>query len=128
MKLPQNLNLKKGNVSMNDCLFCKIIEGEIPSNKVYEDENILCFHDIAPQAPVHVLIVPKKHIESMDELSEEDGALIANLLIKIKDIAAQLELENGYRVVNNCGEDGMQTVGHLHFHLLGKRQMEWPPG
>ncbi|MGI6767360.1 MAG: histidine triad nucleotide-binding protein [Lentihominibacter sp.] len=113
---------------MSDCLFCKIIEGKIPSNKVYEDENILCFHDIAPQAPVHVLILPKKHIASMDELSAEDGELIANLLIKIKDIAAQLELENGYRVVNNCGEDGMQTVAHLHFHLLGQRQMEWPPG
>jgi diadenosine tetraphosphate (Ap4A) HIT family hydrolase len=126
--LPQNLNIKKGNVSMSDCLFCKIIEGKIPSNKVYEDENILCFHDIAPQAPVHVLILPKKHIASMDELSAEDGELIANLLIKIKDIAAQLELENGYRVVNNCGEDGMQTVAHLHFHLLGQRQMEWPPG
>ncbi len=113
---------------MSNCIFCKIVEGKIPSDKVYEDEDILCFHDIAPEAPVHVLIVPKKHIPSMNELSEEDGELIAKLLLKIKDIAAQLELDNGYRVVNNCGEDGMQTIKHLHFHLLGQRQMKWPPG
>ncbi len=113
---------------MGNCLFCKIVKGEIPSNKVYEDDKILCFHDVAPQAPVHVLIVPKKHIASMNDVCEEDRELLASLLLKVKDVALQLGLENGYRIVNNCGEDGMQTVNHLHFHLLGQRQMEWPPG
>lgn len=113
---------------MSDCLFCKIVEGEIPSNKVYEDDKIMCFHDVDPQAPVHALIIPKKHIASMDDLKEEDGELIAYLMLKIKDIAKMLELDNGYRVVNNCGEDGLQTVQHIHFHILGKRKLTWPPG
>ena len=113
---------------MSDCIFCKIANGEIPSNKVYEDEQIMCFHDADPQAPVHVLIIPKKHIESMDDLKEEDADLVAHIMLKIKDIAADLGLDNGYRVVNNCGEDGFQTVKHLHFHILGKRKMTWPPG
>ena len=113
---------------MSDCIFCKLAEGEIPSNKVYEDDQIMCFHDADPQAPVHVLIIPKKHIESMDDLQEEDADLVAHIMLKIKDIAADLGLDNGYRVVNNCGEDGFQTVKHLHFHVLGKRKMTWPPG
>ena len=113
---------------MSDCIFCKLAEGEIPSNKVYEDDQIMCFHDADPQAPVHVLIIPKKHIESMDDLKEEDADLVAHIMLKIKDIAADLGLDNGYRVVNNCGEDGFQTVKHLHFHILGKRKMTWPPG
>lgn len=113
---------------MSDCIFCKIGNGEIPSKIVYEDEEILCFHDLEPQAPVHVLIIPKKHIASMDEVTESDAELMGHLMCKISDIAKILELENGYRVVNNCGEDGVQTVQHLHFHLLGKRQMKWPPG
>ncbi len=113
---------------MSDCIFCKLAEGEIPSNKVYEDDQIMCFHDADPQAPVHVLIIPKKHIESMDDLKEEDADLVAHIMLKIKDIAADLGLDNGYRVVNNCGEDGFQTVKHLHFHVLGKRKMTWPPG
>jgi histidine triad (HIT) family protein len=95
---------------------------------VYEDEHILCFHDLEPRAPVHVLIIPKKHIDSLDAVADGDAALLGLLLAKVKDIAALLGLENGYRLVNNCGEDGMQTVKHLHFHLLGKRRLLWPPG
>ena len=104
---------------MSDCLFCKIVDGEIPSNKVYEDDKILAFHDVDPQAPVHVLIIPKKHIASLDAVTEEDGDLLAYIMLKVKDIAADLGLENGYRLVNNCGEDGGQSVMHLHFHLVG---------
>ena len=113
---------------MSDCLFCKIVEGEITSNKVYEDDRILCFHDVDPQAPVHVLIIPKKHIPSLDDLQEEDADLISYIMLKVKDIAAELGLENGYRLVNNCGEDGLQTMKHLHFHLIGGRKLTWPPG
>ena len=102
---------------MSDCIFCKIAAGEIPSNKVYEDDKIVCFHDLDPQAPVHVLIIPKKHIASLDDTSEEDAELLSYIMLKVKDIAAQLELGDGYRLVNNCGEDGQQTVKHLHFHL-----------
>ena len=113
---------------MSDCLFCKIVAGEIPSNKVYEDDQILAFHDVAPQAPVHFLIVPKKHIASLDETCEEDAALLAHIMLKIKELAKQEGLENGYRVVINTGEDGMQSVKHLHVHVLGKRRLLWPPG
>ena len=102
--------------------------GEIPSNKVYEDDKILCFHDADPQAPVHVLIIPKKHIPSLDDVTEEDRDLLGYIMLKVKDLAKDLGLDNGYRVVNNCGEDGFQTVKHLHVHLLGKRKMTWPPG
>lgn len=111
-----------------DCIFCKLAAGEIPSQKVYEDEELLAFHDLEPQAPVHVLIIPKKHIASMDSCADEDTALLGRLLNKVRHIAGELGLTNGYRLVNNCGPDGMQTVQHLHFHLLGKRQMKWPPG
>ncbi len=113
---------------MSDCLFCKIVDGEIPSNKVYEDDEILAFHDVAPQAPVHFLIVPKKHMESLDDTADEDAALLAHIMLKIKDIAKDLGMENGYRVVINTGEDGMQSVKHLHVHVLGKRRLLWPPG
>ncbi len=113
---------------MSDCIFCKLANGEIPSNKVYEDDRILCFHDADPQAPVHVLIIPKKHIPSLDDVTEEDRDLLGDIMLKVKDLAKDLGLENGYRVVNNCGEDGFQTVRHLHVHLLGKRKMTWPPG
>lgn len=113
---------------MADCIFCKIAEKEIPSNVVYEDDKILCFHDLEPQAPVHVLIIPKKHIASMDDVQAEDQELMGHIMVKVKEIAGILELENGYRLVNNCGEDGFQTVKHIHFHLLGKRKMTWPPG
>lgn len=113
---------------MSDCIFCMIANKEIPSKIVYEDEKILCFHDLEPQAPVHVLVISKKHIGSLDEVLEEDQELLGHLMLKVKDIARELGLEKGYRLVNNCGEDGMQTVKHLHFHLLGKRRMLWPPG
>lgn len=113
---------------MADCIFCKIAAKEIPSNVVYEDDKILCFHDLDPQAPVHVLIIPKKHIASMDDVQPEDQELLGYIMTKVKEIAAELGLENGYRLVNNCGEDGLQTVQHIHFHLLGKRKMTWPPG
>lgn len=113
---------------MSDCLFCKIVNGEIPSNKVYEDDEILAFYDVAPQAPVHFLIVPKKHMDSLDDTTDEDAALLAHIMLKIKDIAKDLGLENGYRVVINTGEDGMQSVKHLHVHVLGKRRLLWPPG
>jgi histidine triad (HIT) family protein len=113
---------------MSECIFCKIAGGEIPANIAYEDEHILCFHDLEPQAPVHVLLVPRKHIESLDAAADGDAALLGHLLLRVKEVAARLGLENGYRLVNNCGEDGMQTVKHLHFHLLGKRRLLWPPG
>lgn len=113
---------------MADCIFCMIANKDIPCKVAYEDEKIIVFHDLEPQAPVHVLMIPKKHISSLDDLQEEDGELIGHLMMKVKDVAEDLGLENGYRLVNNCGEDGMQTVKHLHFHLLGKRKMSWPPG
>ena len=113
---------------MSDCIFCKIADGQIPSDKVYEDEKILAFKDLSPQAPVHVLIIPKRHIHSLAHAKEEDAQLLGYIMLKVKEIAESLELENGYRVVINTGGDGGQTVQHLHVHLLGKRQMIWPPG
>ena len=113
---------------MSDCIFCKIASGDIPSNKAYEDESILAFHDLDPQAPVHVLVIPKKHISSLSDAGEEDAALLSHIMLKLGDIASGLGLENGYRVVINTGDDGGQTVKHLHVHLLGKRSMKWPPG
>ena len=111
-----------------DCLFCKIINGEIPSKKVYEDEQVYAFYDINPQAPVHFLVVPKIHIESAAAITPENSAAVAHVFEVAAKLAADLGLENGFRIVNNCGKDGQQTVQHLHFHLLGGRQMQWPPG
>ncbi|RVU55332.1 histidine triad nucleotide-binding protein [Anaerosphaera multitolerans] len=111
-----------------DCLFCNIIKGEIPSDKVYEDDLVYVFNDIDKQAPVHFLIVPKKHIESTDDLVEEDKELVGHIFLVAKNLAKELGLEKGYRIVNNCKEDGGQTVNHLHFHVLGKRPLTWPPG
>lgn len=102
-----------------NCLFCSIISGEIPSTKVYEDDRCFAFLDINPQAPVHVLIVPKEHIGSVNELSEENVDVVAHIFSVIPGIAAALGLDNGYRVVSNVGEDGCQSVKHLHFHVLG---------
>jgi diadenosine tetraphosphate (Ap4A) HIT family hydrolase len=113
---------------MTECIFCKIASGDIPANIVCEDDDILCFHDLEPQAPVHVLLIPRRHIESLDAAADGDAALLGRLLLKVREAAARLGLENGYRLVNNCGEDGMQTVKHLHFHLLGGRRLLWPPG
>lgn len=108
---------------MDNCLFCKIIKGEIPSNKVYEDEEILAFKDINPMAPIHILVIPKKHIASAKDITVEDEALIGRMFTVINQIADELKLDNGYRIINNCGEDGRQEVMHLHFHLLGGRKL-----
>ncbi len=113
---------------MNDCLFCKIIKGEIPSTKVYENDYVYAFLDIDPQAPFHAIVVPKIHIKSADEINAENSLYIAKIFEAIAEIARKGNLENGYRVVNNCGEDGGQTVGHIHFHLLARRNLQWPPG
>lgn len=112
-----------------DCLFCKIIKGEIPSKKVYEDEKVFAFYDISPAAPVHVLLIPKEHIPSANALTAENAAVVGHIFTVAASIAKELGIaENGYRIVNNCGEDGGQTVHHLHFHLLGGRSLQWPPG
>ena len=111
-----------------DCIFCKIIAGTIPSKKVYEDDQAYAFADIDPKAPVHVLIVPKKHIPSLAETDASDAALLGHLHGVAKKLAAAHNLSGGYRTVINTGSDGGQTVFHLHMHLLGGRQMHWPPG
>lgn len=110
-------------------IFSKIINKEIPAKIVYEDDLCLAFHDISPQAPTHVLLIPKKPIPSLAYLASEDAALMGHLMSKISEVARTLGLaDKGYRVVTNVGSDGGQTVSHLHFHILGKRQMTWPPG
>ncbi|MBE6555989.1 MAG: histidine triad nucleotide-binding protein [Ruminococcaceae bacterium] len=106
-----------------DCLFCKILEGTIPSTKVYEDELVYAFRDINPQAPVHVLIIPREHIASADGITPENSAVVARIFEIIPRIAASEGLSGGYRVITNCGEDGCQSVKHLHFHVLGGRRL-----
>ena len=106
-----------------DCLFCKIIAGEIPSAKVFENEWVYAFRDIAPQAPVHVRVIPKKHIASADGVDAENSALVARIFEAIPAIAKAEGLTNGYRVITNCGEDGCQSVKHLHFHVLGGKKL-----
>ena len=108
---------------MSNCLFCKIIAGEIPSTKVYEDETVLAFRDIAPQAPTHVLVIPKHHIDSCNGISTENSAVVAHIFEVIPQIAAAEGLSGGYRVVSNCGADAGQTVPHLHFHILGGKPL-----
>ena len=106
-----------------DCIFCKIVNGEIPSNKVYEDDKILAFHDIAPQMPVHIIVIPKVHIESALDINEENCDVIGYAFKAISKIAKEAGLDNGFRVINNCGEDGGQTVKHIHFHILGGEKL-----
>ncbi len=106
-----------------DCLFCKIIAGEIPSAKVYEDERVFAFRDIAPQAPTHILVVPKAHIASADEISGENADAVAAIFAAIPKIAGEAGLTSGYRVITNCGEDACQSVKHLHFHILGGKKL-----
>jgi histidine triad (HIT) family protein len=113
---------------MSDCLFCKIAGGEVPSKKVYEDDEFFAFHDITPQAPTHVLVIPKRHVVSLDEVEEGDEALLGRLLLLCQRLARELGIASGYRVVNNCGAPAGQSVFHVHFHLLGGRPMGWPPG
>lgn len=115
-------------IVMTDCLFCKIIAGSIPSKKVYEDEKAFAFEDIKPVAPTHVLIIPKKHIVGLDQASEADAELVGYCQLVAAKIARERKLEHGFRTVYNVGPDAGQTVFHLHLHLLGGRQMHWPPG
>ena len=111
-----------------DCLFCRIVAGSIPARKLYEDEQVLAFHDISPQAPVHFLVIPKKHIATLNHLDEEDTALAGHILFTAQRLAKEQDCEKGFRVVMNCNELGGQTVYHIHMHVLGQRQMHWPPG
>ena len=106
-----------------DCIFCKIAQGSIPSNKVYEDEMCLAFHDINPQAPVHVLVIPKAHIASADEINADNSATVAHIFEVIPTVAKLAGITNGYRVITNCGEDACQTVKHLHFHVMGGKKL-----
>ncbi|MDO4719977.1 MAG: histidine triad nucleotide-binding protein [Peptostreptococcaceae bacterium] len=111
---------------MSECIFCSIIKGDIPSTKVYEDEKVLAFRDIAPQAPVHIVLIPKVHSRSLLEAQPE---VMSDIVKAVKIIAKQEGIdEKGFRLVNNCGKEGGQTVDHLHFHLLGGRNLQWPPG
>ena len=109
---------------MSDCLFCKIIAGSIPSTKVYEDETVLAFRDIAPQAPTHILVIPKAHISGVSAVTAENSAVVAHIFEVIPQIANAEGLVNGYRVVSNCGDDAGQTVHHLHFHILGGKALD----
>jgi histidine triad (HIT) family protein len=113
---------------MTKNIFQRIIDREIPADIVYEDDKCLAFRDISPQAPLHVLIVPKQSLASLADATDADQALIGHLMLVAKKLARQFKLDGGYRVVANCGPDGGQTVDHLHLHLLGGRQMKWPPG
>ena len=108
---------------MSNCLFCKIVAGEIPSTKVYEDDVVLAFRDIAPQAPTHILVIPKAHIASVAEISADNSAMVAHIFEVIPKIAKEEGLDNGYRVVSNCGDHAGQTVHHLHFHILGGKHL-----
>lgn len=111
------------------CLFCKIVSGEIPAREVYRDDSVVAFHDLNPQAPVHVLLIPTKHVEHLQAASPEDASILGRVLGVIPQVAADLGLaDSGYRVVNNCKEQAGQTVWHIHFHLLGGRAFGWPPG
>lgn len=111
-----------------DCVFCKIISGDIPSSKVYEDEWVVAFKDLEPQAPVHVLIVPKEHIASAVEITAENSFLIAKVFEAVAKIAKEMDLKDGFRIVNNCGEKAGQTVMHIHFHMMAGREFTWPAG
>ncbi len=112
---------------MSDCLFCKIISGEIPSSCVYEDDQVFAFNDIDPQAPVHFLVIPKEHISGADAITSENSAVVAHIFEVIANLAKKHKLD-GFRVVSNCGQSAGQTVMHLHFHVLSGRDMTWPPG
>ncbi len=113
---------------MTDCLFCKIVKGEIPSDRVHEDDDVIAFRDIAPKAPTHVLVIPRRHISDAHALTDADGDILGKLFAAARRVADEAGLENGYRVVTNIGPESGQTVFHLHFHVLGGRPMSWPPG
>ena len=114
---------------MNDCIFCKIVQGDIPSKKAYEDEEVLAFYDVDPQAPIHLLIIPKAHIPSAQALTPGDGPVLMHMFEVAQNLATELGIaDSGYRIVTNVGSDGGQSVPHLHLHLLGGRSLQWPPG
>ena len=114
---------------MTDCLFCKLVNGEIPTKVVFESDTVFAFEDIEPQAPHHVLIIPKKHISTLNDLSAEDSSLVSDLVLTATQIAKKLKIdESGYRMLFNCNEEGGQEIYHIHLHLLGGRKMTWPPG
>ena len=114
---------------MENCIFCKIVDRKISSKIVYEDDTILVFEDIEAQAPVHVLIIPKEHIESLNHIDEDTADIVSHIYTQIPSLAKKLGIyDSGYRVVVNCGKDGGQSVGHLHYHVLGGRSLTWPPG
>lgn len=114
---------------MSDCLFCKIRDGEIPCNIIFENEDVLAFHDVNPQAPIHLLIIPRKHISTVNDLADEDGVVMGSLFAAAKVIAAQLGVnEDGYRLVVNCNRGAGQSVFHIHMHMLAGRALTWPPG
>lgn len=114
---------------MEDCIFCKIVKGEIPSEKVYEDDLVLAFNDLTPQAPIHTLIIPKEHIASANDVDDKNSKLIGHIIAIASKIAKEQGFDkDGYRIVNNCGRDGGQTVNHIHFHVLAGRGLQWPPG
>lgn len=114
---------------LNDCIFCKIVQKDIPSKVVYEDDMIMAFHDLNPVGPKHVLVIPKVHVASLNDLSQEHAAVMTHMSFKLKEIAEILGIaESGYRVVCNCGADAGQEVAHLHYHVIGGRNMQWPPG
>ena len=114
---------------MNDCIFCRIASGEVPAKLAASDDDLVAFHDLSPQAPVHVLVIPRKHLASANEITAADAGLLGRIWVRIPQIAAGLGIaEGGYRVVSNCGAPAGQSVFHLHFHLLGGRAMGWPPG
>ncbi len=113
---------------MADCLFCKIIKGDIPSDKVYEDELCYAFKDINPTAPTHILVIPKEHISKLDEVTPDNSAVIAHIYEVIAKLSKELDLKDGFRVVTNCGESAGQSVFHIHFHLLAGRPFGWPAG
>jgi histidine triad (HIT) family protein len=110
------------------CLFCKIVAGEIASDRVYEDNDVIAFRDVNPRAPTHVLVIPRRHVPDVQHLTDADGELLARLFGAVRALAAEAGLESGYRVVTNVGPDAGQSVPHLHLHLLGGRSMSWPPG
>lgn len=111
-----------------DCIFCKIANGEIPATKVYEDDTVIAFNDLEPQAPTHILVIPKSHISSAADVNEENSAVIAHIFEVIAKLSKELDMTNGFRVVNNCGDWAGQTVKHIHFHVMSGRKFTWPAG
>lgn len=111
-----------------DCIFCKIANGEIPSNKVYEDESVIAFYDLEPQAPTHILVIPKEHIASAAEITAKNSGVVAHIFEVISELSKKLNMKDGFRVVSNCGENAGQSVKHLHFHVMSGRSFTWPAG